>query len=209
MHEDIEFFGVAAGTRIACANSAIAIESLKPGDAIRTVDDGLCDNWALRKLGPTTIFNESSPVLFRTGAFNAKEDLIVTQNQQIMCAGWQVELLFSRKEVLVPASALLDGVNVLLLPNLRIDFYQLVFESPEIYFANGVACSSFGTKTPGKKPSGNDADLAGIGRNMLGKVADITPKFVRARPLLGRMDGELLRPGQIPENVGHGPNRTN
>ena len=208
MNEDGHIFGVAAGTKIACANSSISIECLKPGDAIRTADDGLCDKWTLRKLGSAAVSDAPPPVLIRAGAFNATDDLIVTQSQQIMCSGWQVELLFSRKEVLVPASAFLDGINVLLLPNLRIDFFQLTFESPEIYFANGAACSSFEVITIGKRNVSNDVEAAGAGRNAPGKIAEIAPKFVRARPLLSRIDGELLLPARMPNNSGVGPNRT-
>lgn len=147
----------AQGTLIETERGMRAIETLRPGDLVMTLDRGLQPvqwlrktqhNWprgpcdaAARKsdLGKTEA-GKGKPVLFKAGALGQglpQRDLIVSPQHRMLLTQGQAELLG-------PAIAMtgLSGVRQMRGCR-RITYYHLMFERHEIIFAEGVPTESF------------------------------------------------------------------
>lgn len=81
---------------------------LRPGDLIRTLDQGLLPLKALHRMNLPSR-GSFAPVLLRQPYFGKRQDLLVSADQMVMISGASVEYLFGVEEALIPAGALRDG----------------------------------------------------------------------------------------------------
>ncbi|WP_457646328.1 Hint domain-containing protein, partial [Profundibacter sp.] len=130
------------GTKIETANGPVAIENLKTGDLVQTVDNGL---QPLRWIGSRTVPAENTfaPVLIRKGALGNTEDLRVSPQHRILLSGWRAEVNLGVSEVLAPAKSLINGETILRETGGEVEYFHIMFDRHELVFAAGIESESF------------------------------------------------------------------
>jgi len=117
------------------------IEDLVPGDRILTRDDG---SQELRWVGQNTVraAGDAAPIRIEKGALNNENDLIVSPEHRLFIYQRVDELGVGRAEVLIRARQLLNGTTVQQIPGGFVDYFQLVFDSHQIIYAEGIAAET-------------------------------------------------------------------
>ena len=175
------------GTAILTESGPRPVESLHPGDLIRTADHGLQPlRWVgLRRVSPQDIeaAPQFCPIRIRAGALGPglpKRDLKVSPQHRIL-------LRHDGDEVLVAAGKLLalPGFSRAL-GTRRVAYFHLLFDRHEIVFAEGMATESL-LLTP--------RALDGWGAQAVEEIRGLFPQAFRpgwqmppARPILDRGD---------------------
>lgn len=131
-----------AGTRILTPAGQRQIESLHEGDIVWTRDNGPLP---LRWIGRRTVVGRGgfAPVQIMRGTYGAKRAHYVSQNHRILVAGWRAELLFGQTEILVPAKALVDDIEVRIREMSEVTYFHLLFDSHQIVCGDGVQSESY------------------------------------------------------------------
>ncbi|SNT07771.1 Hint domain-containing protein [Antarctobacter heliothermus] len=145
---DFQFVCFAKGTLIETPGGPRAVENLRPGDPVLTLDHGPQEilwthsgDHPLENADP-----QSKPVLIRAGAFGPDrptQDLIVSPQHRILVGGQgQVEALFAG-ECLAPAKALtcLPGIRVMS-GKRSITWVHFACAQHQVVFANGCTTES-------------------------------------------------------------------
>ena len=130
------------GTRITLANGMqVPIEELKVGDKVLTRDHGPKE---IRWIGEQTVraTGAFAPIVIKQGALNNEHDLIVSPNHRIFIYQRRDAARAGRAEVLVKARLLVNGINVVQADGGFVDYFQLLFDSHEIIYAEGIAAES-------------------------------------------------------------------
>ena len=109
---DIEPVGpmptLAPSVPVETAQGVRMITSLKQGDVVRAADGALVPVLhAVKREVPS--LGSFRPVRLRAPYFGLTQDIVVSQYQRLLVSGAEVEYLFGREEVLIPASALVNG----------------------------------------------------------------------------------------------------
>lgn len=143
------------GTLIRTPEGEVAVECLKSGDLVATMDHG---PQPLRWVGAQTVdaTGAFAPVRFERGAMGNDRPLLVSPQHRMLWQGSQAELLFAQAEVLVPAIHLVGMRGVTRAPMPMIRYLHLLFDRHEIIFSAGVASESF---HPGAAMLSNDRAL--------------------------------------------------
>lgn len=130
------------GTMIRVPGGEAAIETLRPGDLVETLDHGPQE---LRWIGQTTVdgTDDLAPIRIEKGIFGNRRPLVVSPQHRVLISGWKSELILAAPEVLVPAKHLtgMDGVREE--PAEEVHYVHILFDRHEIVFAEGVSCESF------------------------------------------------------------------
>ncbi|UWR23708.1 Hint domain-containing protein [Sulfitobacter sp. S190] len=130
------------GTHITMATGAqTPVEDLRVGDRILTRDDGI---QTLRWIGHTTTraVGEFAPIRITAGTLSNENDLIVSPDHRLFIYQRVDELGAGRAELLVKARHLVDHETVLVQQGGFVDYYQLLFDSHQIIYAEGIAAES-------------------------------------------------------------------
>lgn len=141
----------AAGTRISTPRGPQLVEALDIGDLLNTLDNGLQPiRWIGRRvLSPIRLrlFPHLRPVLIRKDAFglgNPERDLRVSPQHRMHVNAPEASLLFGTREVLVPASHLIDGVRVMSDPAPNgVTYIHFLCDQHEIVRAEGCLSETF------------------------------------------------------------------
>lgn len=114
------------------------IETLRSGDRIMTRDDG---PQPLRWIGQQTLraTGDLAPVLINAGALNNQNDLLLSKDQSLFIYQRDDHLGLGRAEVMIKAEHLVDGQNITQQEGGYVEYYQMVFDSHQIIFAEGIA----------------------------------------------------------------------
>lgn len=135
-----------AGTEISTPDGPRPVETLARGDAV-LCGDGVARPlaWVGRRDVPVAELRahpELCPVRIRRDAFGPgcpARDTLLSPQHRVLVAGWQVEMLFGARRVLVPAKALVDGVRAEQLgPEAPVSFLHLLVEPHATVLANGL-----------------------------------------------------------------------
>lgn len=131
-----------AGTRLATPRGLVAVEALRPGDMVHTLDHG---PQPVRWVGVSTIAADEAlaPVEFRPGALGNEAPLRVSPQHRMLVADARAELLFGEREVLVAAVHLVDGRRVVRCPPGTVSYCHVMFDAHEIVWAEGLRSESF------------------------------------------------------------------
>lgn len=131
----------AAGTLIETGTGPQAIETLRPGDLVRTLDNGL---QPLVWIGQRQVAGRGNmaPIRIHAGALGNYRDLVVSPQHRMLINDWRNEVLFAHGEVLVAAKHLVNGTTIKPDPVPRITYVHLLFERHEVIFAEGIASES-------------------------------------------------------------------
>ncbi|WP_170605886.1 Hint domain-containing protein [Ruegeria arenilitoris] len=131
-----------AGTLVDTPEGPRRAETLRPGDAVLTIDDGPCPIlWA----GGRTVKGHGrlAPICIHAGALSADADVYVSPQHRLLVTGWQAQLLFGEDEVLVPAKSLVDGVTVTSAPCDIVHYVHLFFDRHQLVSTSGLISESF------------------------------------------------------------------
>jgi len=130
------------GTRITLASGAQApIETLKPGDRVLTRDAGPQE---IRWIGQSTTraVGDFAPIVITAGTLNNTGDLVVSPDHRLFIYQRQDALGAGRSELLVRARHLVNGESVYRQPGGFVEYFQLLFDTHQIIFAEGIAAES-------------------------------------------------------------------
>lgn len=130
-----------AGTLIDCATGARRIETLKPGDKVRTLDHGL---QVIRAINDTVLpgIRTAAPIMIAKGALGQgvpQRALWVSPQHRILVRSRIAGRLFGEAEVLVPAIRLvsLPGISQIATEN-PVHYHHLLCDRHELVRANGA-----------------------------------------------------------------------
>ena len=130
------------GTHITLASGAQKpIEDMAPGDRVLTRNGGPQN---VRWVGQTTVraVGEFAPICIRAGALNNSRDLIVSPDHRLFIYQRQDHLGAGRSELLVKARHLVNGETVVVQDGGFVDYFELLFDSHQIIYAEGIAAES-------------------------------------------------------------------
>lgn len=187
---DFDIICFTPGTRIATAQGEVAVETLRPGDLVQTLDHGL---QPLRWVGRTRVpaLGKLAPVRISRCALGNRRDLLVSPQHRMLVTGWQAAMLFGEDEVLVPAQALVNGRQVTRVEGGMVDYVHLLFDRHEIVWSEGAPSESF---HPGQQ--GWKALDAAARAEVLALFPDLASSFAAygpsARPSLRGFEGRAL-----------------
>ncbi|MGR3540696.1 MAG: Hint domain-containing protein [Hasllibacter sp.] len=132
----------AAGTNIALADGRQApVETLSPGDRVLTRDAGprpvLWTGRAIRRAaGPF------APIAIAAGTLNNERDLVLSPAHRLFVYQRSDRIGAGRAEVLVRAADLVDGAGITRTEGGFVEWVQILFESHQIVYAEGIAAES-------------------------------------------------------------------
>ncbi len=140
-----------AGTRIATEEGSIAVEDLRPGIVVLTVDSGPVP---VRWVGSRTVTaaeldasEKLFPIRIRKGALGDNcpaSDLFVSRQHRILVKSKIAQRMFGVDEILVPAIKLtgIDGIEIIKDVD-EVTYVHFLFDRHELVFANEAAAESF------------------------------------------------------------------
>jgi hypothetical protein len=152
------------GTQIDTPDGPVAIETLRPGDLVLTLDHG---PQALRWIGRSQrrAQGADAPVVLAADALGRHAALELSANHRILLASPHAELLFGTHQVLVKAAALVNDRSI----TRRCDgapvvYVHLLFDRHEIVRGNGLWSESYhpGPMTRGSFDAETEAELRGL-----------------------------------------------
>ena len=130
------------GTHIDTPDGPRAIEDLRVGDMVLTLDAGPQPiRWIGRRRAAGR--GADAPVRFETGAAGNRRVLMVSPQHRMLVRGHLCELYMGVPEALVPALHLVDGKQVTQVPCDAVEYFHFVLDSHQIVFAEGAASESF------------------------------------------------------------------
>lgn len=133
----------AKGTLIDTSVGAIAVEDLKPGQKIKTLDHGIQPLLAIGASHLTRLDLLRNPQLRPVQVTSEGKTLTVSPCHRIVVADPYFQLLFGQDECLVSAGHLASAhVEPDAPPLVAITYYHLLFAEHEIIWANGVLSES-------------------------------------------------------------------
>ncbi|WP_324754500.1 Hint domain-containing protein [Roseovarius sp. Pro17] len=148
--DEINIVCFAAGTLITTATGLIAIEDLKAGDMVTTLDHG---EQPIRWIGSRTLGlaeltakPKLKPIRFSASALGGglpTRDLVVSPQHRVLIRSAIAERMFGVTEVLMPANKLvrIDGINIVE-DTTEITYFHMLFDQHEIVFSEGAATES-------------------------------------------------------------------
>ncbi len=150
------------GTRITMASGAqVPIEDLKVGDRVLTRNDGV---QAVGWIGQSTVraVGDFAPIRIKAGTLNNAHDLIVSPDHRLFIYQRTDQLGAGRSELLVKARHLVNGDSVVIQDGGFVDYFELLFDSHQIIYAEGIAAESMliDTRTRSALPDEITADLS-------------------------------------------------
>ncbi|WP_299826955.1 Hint domain-containing protein [uncultured Roseobacter sp.] len=117
------------------------IEELQPGDPVLTRDDGV---QPIRWVGHSTqrAVGEFAPIRIAAGTLNNTRNLVVSPDHRLFIYQRTDRLGAGRSELLVKARHLVNGQSVTVQQGGFIDYFQLLFDTHQIIYAEGIAAES-------------------------------------------------------------------
>ncbi|MFZ7089786.1 Hint domain-containing protein [Primorskyibacter sp. 2E233] len=130
------------GTAITMASGAQKpVEEIRIGDKVLTRDAGIQE---IRWIGHQTVraVGAFAPISIRQGTLNNTRDLVVSPDFRLFIYQRQDRLGAGRAELLVRARHLVNGDTITRLTGGFVDYYQMLFDSHQIIYAEGIAAES-------------------------------------------------------------------
>lgn len=128
--------GLVAGTRIMVLGGHLPVERLRPGERVVT-------RQGVRPLRAVQITERAVAGAVSIGASalghgRPATGLTVAAAQPLLIRDWRAPALFGEMLALVPASRLADGIHVVRHAARALRTYVLVFDTPQIVYAEGA-----------------------------------------------------------------------
>lgn len=149
------------GTRITMASGQQKlIEDLTAGDKVLTRDDGPQE---IQWIGRNTLraVGEFAPIVITKGTLNNAGDLVVNPDHRLFIYQRHDQIGAGRSELLVKARHLVNGGTVYVQEGGYAEYFQLVFDTHQIIFAEGICAETtqFDTRTRAALPHDISARL--------------------------------------------------
>jgi len=187
-----------AGTRIMTDTGEVAVETLRQGDLVKTIDHGLQPvRWigVQQKSGAAlAAASNLRPVRIKAGALGdgfPQNDLLVSQQHRMLIRSAVAKKMFGETEVLVAAKHLvvLDGVDIVD-DGKAVTYVHFLCDAHEVVFANGAPSETLYTGPQALK-SVSAAARAEIFA-LFPELADIDYRAHSARNLVNGRQGRQL-----------------
>ena len=130
------------GTRITLATGEqCPVENLRVGDRVLTRDDGPQE---IRWIGhlTTRAQGEFAPIHIQAGTLNNSGDLCVSPDHRLFIYQRHDHIGAGRSELLVRARHLVNGDTVRVAEGGFVDYFQLLFDTHQIIFAEGISAET-------------------------------------------------------------------
>ncbi|MCA1775177.1 MAG: Hint domain-containing protein [Loktanella sp.] len=129
------------GTLIDTQTGQRPIETIQPGDLVRTLDHGLQSvDWVGQREVPGS--GQMAPIEIASGALGNRRKLVVSPQHRMLVSGWRAELYFGQSQVLVAAAHLVNDDTIRQVPRRRVRYVHLAFECHMIVFGEGIPSES-------------------------------------------------------------------
>ncbi|WP_224826753.1 Hint domain-containing protein [Cognatishimia sp. MH4019] len=154
---DIELACFCRGTMIETPGGARAVEDLKVGDFVLTLDHG---PQPIKWVGKNAVEGKGDlrPVRVSYSFEGNNREILVSPQHRVLFRSAETELLFSENEVLVSAKFLVNCGLAEYVESELVEYFHIAFAQHEIVFSNGIASESF---LPGNIIlSPNDRDIS-------------------------------------------------
>lgn len=160
--------GLTSQTRILTSMGEKPVHRIKRGDVVIT-DRG--EQVPVLQVVRRTVPAKGSfhPIRLRAGYFGLTRDIAVAPNQKLVMRGSDVEYMFGREAVLVPARHLVNNVSAFWAKGPEmVTYYQVLLPGHDAVMVSGCAVSSLLIGRIRRKPAALAASvLAGFDRNRL------------------------------------------
>ena len=140
-HTEAVMFCLAAGTPVDTPRGAVAVERLRPGDLVETLDRGPQPVRFVRRQRMSGQ-GRGAPIRINPGVLGQSSTLWLSQQHRVLLAGPWAELMLGTPEVLVPAKALLGLEGVARIPRPRISYHHLTLDRHEVLRCAGAHVES-------------------------------------------------------------------
>lgn len=130
------------GTLIETVAGLRAVETLRPGDRVKTADHGV---QPIRWVGQRTVAGDGvlAPVRIMAGALGNTRAMEVSPQHRMLLSGWRAEMATGAPEVLAAAKHLVNGDTIVQRRCREVTYIHLLFDRHEIIFAEGIATESY------------------------------------------------------------------
>ncbi|MGH1577615.1 Hint domain-containing protein [Planktotalea sp.] len=127
----------AEGTKIQTSFGSFAIEDIRAGDSVVTLENGLQD---VLWVGKSTVrgHGKLAPVCFAPEAVGNSEELLLSPNHRVQIGNPIVQLYFGSEAALVAAKSLVNGTTITRRMVDEITYYHILTAQHDIVFANGA-----------------------------------------------------------------------
>ncbi|MEM8978353.1 MAG: choice-of-anchor L domain-containing protein [Pseudomonadota bacterium] len=131
-----------SGTLIETETGERLVETLRPGDRIRTRDNGY---QPLRWTGQRVVQGQGklAPIRMLDGALGNHRTLMVSPNHRVLLEDARAEILFGEPEVLVSAKHLVNDCSIRPVESAEVAYVHLLFEDHQVVYSEGLATESF------------------------------------------------------------------
>ncbi|MGD9293871.1 MAG: Hint domain-containing protein [Roseobacter sp.] len=166
------------------------VEDLRPGDEVLTRDDGI---QRIRWIGHSTqrAIGAFAPILIKAGTLNNINDLLVSPDHRLFVYQRTDRVGAGRAELLVKARHIVNGTTVTRQEGGFVEYFQLVFDTHQIIYAEGIAAESM--MVDDTTASLVDGEVLARLKKLPGSHRDISELDVH-QALLNRPDAvEMLR----------------
>lgn len=181
----------AKGTLIETNTGPVAIDTLRTGDLVRTMDSGL---QPIRWIGQRRINGlvDMAPILIKAGALGNYRDLRVSPQHRMLVNDWRSEMYFGEPQMLVAAKHLINDKSIRRAPCDQITYVHMSFDKHEVVFAEGIPSESLhlGSMTLNTLDRAAQAEV----RRIFPELETMGPPAL-ARGCLRHWEGKLLRAG--------------
>lgn len=137
--------GIASGTVVATQDGYLPVDFLEPGERVITRS-------GMRVLRAVNVRRYSGPaVCIRASALGhdrPEQDLTLPSDTLILVRDWRASAIWDEDQAMVPVSRLIDGEFVALTEVKSLRTFELVFDAPEIIYAEGVELCCPGIEAP-------------------------------------------------------------
>ncbi|WP_161594643.1 Hint domain-containing protein [Marimonas lutisalis] len=181
MDADVQFFAVSSKVEpigpmptltgrvpLLGAGQYIFAGKLRRGDLVETMESGLVPVLhAVQRLVPAR--GSFRPVRLRAPYFGLQSDIVVAPDQRLVVGGSEVEYMFGREAVLVPARHLVNGISAIAVSGPPVVRYtQVILPAHESVIAAGCPVESLYLGRIRRKADRlSESLLAGIDRRLL------------------------------------------
>ena len=183
------------GTLIRGSDGLVAVEDVRIGDRLWTLDDPSC---AVSWIGRTTVPAQGAfaPVVIAEGALGNTRELCVSPEHRMYLCGSEVELLFGCDSALLAAKHLVGLPGITRRTGGQISYTHLMFDRHRVVEAEGCLSESF-------FPA--NMAISALDEAPLAELISLFPDLIRrpaaygptAAPVLCRFEGEAYRAARL------------
>lgn len=133
---DMALNALPLGTSVLTLDGQLPVEYLSPGDRVITRNAGVARLCALRPFRRTVAAVGISAGTL--GNQKPEQDAVLCAAQEILVRDWRAAALFGASQALVPVARLIDGTFIRPLGLRDLHLFELVFDKPQIIYADGL-----------------------------------------------------------------------